>query len=100
MPSNTFLILLVVLHLLTMHYAYRIDENDEPTQALFRKYEESVNDEERLANLYNLKQAEEYNSDNYYSNPCHPTSSSYILCKKLEHLSRRDTGFLRFGRKR
>jgi hypothetical protein len=100
MSSNTFLVLLVILNLLAIHYAYRIDSNDEPTQALFHKYEESANDEERLANLNNLKSAEEYNSNNYYSIPCHPTSSSYILCKKLDYLSRRDTGFLRFGRRR
>ncbi len=80
--------------------AYRINPNDEPTETLFRKYEENANDEGRLANLYNLKQAEENNLDNYYLIPCHSTSSSFNLCKKLDHLSRRDTGFLRFGRKR
>jgi hypothetical protein len=76
--------------------AYRIDSNDEPTQALFRKYGESGNDEEKVVNF---KQAEDYNSDNTYFIPCHRTSS-YVLCNKLDQLSRRDTGFLRFGRKR
>ncbi len=80
--------------------AYRLVPKDESTQALFPKYEESANDEERLVNLYNPKQVEEYNSDNYFYIPCHPTLSSYSLCKKFEHLARRDTGFLRFGRKR
>jgi hypothetical protein len=53
-----------------------------------------------LADLYNLKETEENNLDNYYLIPCHSTSSSFNLYKKLDHPSRRDTGFLRFGRKR
>lgn len=92
------MIKIIIDKLFSFFLAYRI----EPIQGLFHKYEENLNDEERLANnLYNFKQLEESNSDNYYPIPCQSTSSSsYILCKKLEHLSRRDTGFLRFGRKR
>ncbi len=73
--------------------AYRIDPNGEGNQALFHTYEENGNEEGKLVNL---KSIEEINN----LIPCHPISSSYILCKKLDQLSRRDTGFLRFGRKR
>ncbi|CAF4401488.1 unnamed protein product, partial [Rotaria sp. Silwood2] len=75
------------------------EPNNEPIQALFRSYEYSPNDEETLFNLHNLKQAEEHNLDNYYLVLCHPTSL-HILCNKVDNISRRDTGFLRFGRKR
>ena len=48
-----------------------------------------------------IKTLKEYNTDNDYFIPCHPISlSSYLLCRKFDHFSRRDTGFLRFGRKR
>jgi hypothetical protein len=123
MSSNIFLILLVILNLSTflfgrcysisihrlisiryisfIYLAYRIGGNEEPSQALFRKLKDSANDEERLMNLYNLKRVfeQDQNPDNYYVAPCYPTSS-HILCNRIDHLSRRDTGFLRFGRKR
>ncbi|CAF0951081.1 unnamed protein product [Adineta steineri] len=92
MSSNTFLILLVLLNLFLIHSAYRIDSNNE---ALFSNYNGKVNDEEYLDNF---KTTEENPLDNYYIIPCHG-KSSHILCNKLDHLSRRDTGFLRFGRK-
>ncbi|CAF1027538.1 unnamed protein product [Rotaria sordida] len=99
MSTNTILICLVILNFITVQYAYRIIPNNEPIQTLFRSYEYSPNDEQTLVNLYNLKQAEEQNLDNSYLILCHPRSS-HILCNKLDNFSRRDTGFLRFGRKR
>lgn len=68
-------------------------------QGLFRSYEVNTSDEERMANSYNLKPAEENSVNNNYYILCHP-KSTHVLCKKFDNLSRRDTGFLRFGRKR
>ncbi|CAF3360465.1 unnamed protein product [Rotaria sp. Silwood1] len=99
MSANTVWICLVILNLIAIRYAYHINPNYEPMQTLFRSYEYNPNDDETLFNLYNLKQAEKHNLDYYYLVRCHPTSS-HILCNKLDNISRRDTGFLRFGRKR
>ncbi|UJR36337.1 hypothetical protein I4U23_029065 [Adineta vaga] len=99
MSSNTFLLLLVILHLFSSIYAYRINPNNEPTDILFRSYEGPAINEERFADSYDVKHAETNDLDNYYIIPCH-MKSSHVLCNKLDRLSRRDTGFLRFGRKR
>ena len=68
--------------------AYRINE---PADDLLRQYEGTANGEQRLADFYD--------GDDYYLIPCH-AKFSHVLCSKVDRLSRRDTGFLRFGRKR
>ncbi|CAF1675707.1 unnamed protein product, partial [Adineta ricciae] len=78
---------------------YRINSNNEPIDLLFRKYEGPTNDEVQLLDFPNEQQADTDELDNYFILPCHPRSS-HVLCNRLDHLSRRDTGFLRFGRKR
>ncbi|CAF3432976.1 unnamed protein product [Rotaria socialis] len=100
MPTNTtVLIILVIFNLLTINYAYRIYRNNESIQPVFGSYEPSANLQERLANLNNLKQETENNFDKNYYIICQP-KSTHILCSQLNNISRRDTGFLRFGRKR
>ncbi|CAF3337365.1 unnamed protein product [Rotaria socialis] len=97
MPTNTtVLIILVIFNLLTINYAYRIYRNNESIQPVFGSYEPSANLQERLANL---KQETENNFDKNYYIICQP-KSTHILCSQLNNISRRDTGFLRFGRKR
>jgi hypothetical protein len=69
-------------YVLLVHAAYRID----PDQALLRK-----TDAGRMAGI------DEFDANDLL--PCYVTPSG-ILCNQFDRHSRRDTGFLRFGRKR
>ena len=66
-------------------------------EALHRIYEESPTDERQLVNLYDINR-EASNSNDYYFAPYY-RRSSHTLWNKLNNLPRRDTGFLRFGRR-
>lgn len=79
---------------------YRLESNSEQNQGFFQLPEENGNDQGRSSYLFDLKNRDEAQHENNHDPiPCYAVSSSYIICKKLDQLSRRDTGFLRFGRK-
>jgi hypothetical protein len=76
--------------------AYRINE---PADVLAQQYEGTASNEQRLADFYDSQPADGNDGDDYYLIPCR-AKFSHVLCSKMDRLSRRDTGFLRFGRKR
>lgn len=90
-----------VFHPIIGFLAYRLDSKNEPSQSFFRTSDDNGNDQDRLANFFDMKSSDEFHPDNYHDHiPCYAVTPNYIVCNKFDQFSRRDTGFLRFGRKR